>query len=599
MALAATIGATTAAGGLAGAAAYVCGCCDPLVWRREAKVLPSIPEDAEWCDIFCKALGSRPRKLRVSLKDDILLVGRRPGPADAQFFLSGAQVSAEDDKVTIVSRSGDTIILYVGSRDVADQWAGELGGASMLVERSATETDPAAAGAAIMEHQDRVKNARISELEARVNATLTAAVQRSRKIQELEVVVEQGKEREERIKELEILVDQTTAECNNRSERIKELEDIISTGSYAAIKDEVATGILSDAMRFADEMLANREEEMMIDGSSASKLRESVERVQAGDRVVDREVAELISNLVAALRWPLVLRKRLANAENTVTEQKAVHDATLQQLHDVQKNAAAGQADLKALHERKSTSQAAQKVAQAEAEKLKGLLTKAEQDADNAVQQQREALAATHLEELRMVQELCDNAQAQGQAAQAQAADLRGRLQETERATVAADARAVTAESRSKEAMAEASELRESLAAAEQSEVEASQLRARLEKVQAAYEQASTQQSELLDGVTVTRGGGGASNGLAAVTADLELEKARTAELERRLAAAVLADRVPAGTASATARPSQGRVPDSRAKSHGPGRVTKELNDRLSRAERALGGSPTTRATMG
>ncbi|CAK0898204.1 unnamed protein product [Prorocentrum cordatum] len=55
MAVAAGIGATTAAGGLMGAAVYVCGCCDPLSWRRDAKVLPSIPEDADWCDIFCKA----------------------------------------------------------------------------------------------------------------------------------------------------------------------------------------------------------------------------------------------------------------------------------------------------------------------------------------------------------------------------------------------------------------------------------------------------------------------------------------------------------------------------------------------------------------
>jgi len=572
-----------------GAAVYVCGCCDPLSWRRDAKVLPSIPEDADWCDIFCKALGSKPRKLRVSLMDDILLVGRRPGPADAQFFLSGAQVSAEDDKVTIVSRSGETIILYAGGH--ADQWAAELDGASMLVERSASATvaPASSAQAAIMEHQDRVKNARIAELEARVNATLTAAVQRSRRIQELEVVVEQGKEREERIKELEMLVDETTAECNSRAERIKELEGIISTGNYAAIKDEVATGILTDAMRFADEMLANREEEMMIDGSSASKLKESVERVQAGDRVLDREVAELISNLVAALRWPLVLRKRLANAESTVKEQQAVHDATLQQLHDFQKKAAVGDAGLKELRDSVSASEAAQKQAEAEAKKLKGLLTKAEQDADNAVRQQREALTANHSEELRKVKELCHSAQEQGRVAQAQAAELRGRLQETERATAAADARAATAESRSKDAMAQASELRESLAAAEQSEVEASQLRARLEKVQAAYEQASTQQQELLGGAEFRRlpggspSGGGDVNGLAA---DLEQEKARTAELERRLAAAVLASRVPGGTASASARPSQA---PNRATSHGPSRVNKELDARLSRAERALG----------
>ncbi|CAK0798887.1 unnamed protein product, partial [Prorocentrum cordatum] len=103
------------------------------------------------------------------------------------------------------------------------------------------------------------------------------------------------------------------------------------------------------------------------------------------------------------------------------------------------------------------------------------------------------------------------------------------------------------------------------------------------------YKKASTQQQELLGGAEFRRlpggspSGGGDVNGLAA---DLEQEKARTAELERRLAAAVLASRVPGGTASASARPSQA---PNRATSHGPSRVNKELDARLSRAERALG----------
>lgn len=577
MAVAATVATASALAGCGGlAAAYACECFDPLARGSDIN-LPPIPSDAPLVRCHCKSLGGRPRNLLVSLSADILLLGRRPGPADRQVLLSGAKVSAEAAVIRLEPRNGDIITLYLESAEEADQWAAELDAASTLLEQSvgAAAPDPKAA---ITEYQDRVKTARIAELEARVNATLSAAVQRSHRIQELEgqveVIVEQGKEREQRIKELEMLVDQTSSDLLASHEKIKELENVIATGNYAAIKDDVATGILQDAMRFADNMLANREEEMMIDGGTASKLKESVERVQQGDKVVDREVAELISNLVTALRWPLVLRKRLANAESTVKEQKAVHDATVQQLHDLQKSRAMGDPDTKALQEKEHNSQAARLTAEAEASRLKGLLAQAERDADAAVQQQRDALSANHLEEVRNLQSLCADAREQSQAAQRQAAELRQRLEQAERGISDSNARAAAAESRTREAQSESMQLRESLTSAEQMEVEAGRLKARLEVAEAAYEE---RQRELFHDVGDGRPSAASGPGTPGLVAELEREQARTAELEKKLAAAVLASKMPGGG-------SKGGRPVSR----GPG-LKKNLDQQMKAAEQALG----------
>ncbi|CAE8614226.1 unnamed protein product, partial [Polarella glacialis] len=88
-------------------------------------------------------------------------------------------------------------------------------------------------------------------------------------------------------------------------------------------------------MAFADELLRGKEE-LVMDDNSAWGLREAVEAVQKAKPQVDAQVATLIKQLVTALRWPVVLRERLADAEESVKENEELQEQALQAIIDLQ-----------------------------------------------------------------------------------------------------------------------------------------------------------------------------------------------------------------------------------------------------------------------
>merc|ERR1740123_1806878 len=163
--------------------------------------------------------------------------------------------------------------LYFANIQEAGRWAAELQTACRQTVKSIAPSPSSGNG-----NYEQATSNRIQELESRVTATLHAAVDRSKRIKELELCVEEGKARDQRIKELEEAVEETMEEANARGDRILELENILA--SRGGLSDATASAVLQDAMNFAEQMLENREEELSLDGPGSECLKEAVDAVK-------------------------------------------------------------------------------------------------------------------------------------------------------------------------------------------------------------------------------------------------------------------------------------------------------------------------------
>ena len=294
---------------------------------------------------------------------------------------------------------------------------------------------------------------KVQELEERVATALRAAYERSARIQELEDSLEQGKAREDRIQQLEEVLHDTLEEAELRAERIEALEWRLSGGS----SDPEAQGLLQDAMDFADELL--EQHELWTEDDGAEELREAVQAVQKSRPQVDGDLAELIRQLVTALRWPVVLRERLADAEQTVKEQEEIQEQALREIIDLQKQNDSLAAEkeeqkkqLEAFKEQKCLADEAHeeemrklKVREEEAERkrheaeekakeLRELLDYADQAAEEAVNRKREELEKAHEDEIQRLRHLTDAADQQQKEAHAKAVELHEQLAQAEAA---------------------------------------------------------------------------------------------------------------------------------------------------------------------
>lgn len=414
--------AATAVAASAASSSEKCDCCGPLTGRRrkgqkqEAGVrLPLIGPDAP--EVKCRLDPSKPvtGPCRIAIVKDMLVIGRKPGEADDSVLLTGAKIVLKGTTVLVSPRLTPPLTLHFSTVPEAERWASKLRNVAGMHERVPSQG---------LEDSQRAQSARIAELEARVSATLHAAVDRSKRIKELEATIEEGKERDARIKQLEEAVEETMQEASARGERIKELEAVLA--SRGGVPDAAASAVLEDAMQFAEQMLENRQEELAIDGEGAQGLQEAVEAVQRAKPAVDGDVADLVSKLVTALRWPLVLRRRLVDAEQTVKHQKEIQDHTLRELQNLQ--------------QRHETSESEKAQVEAEVISLKRQLTMAERTAEEAVGRLEEIHNSTGGEHLTL-QDQRPMEEAKRTQAEALSRELRDKLALAEKAVEESTAR--------------------------------------------------------------------------------------------------------------------------------------------------------------
>mmetsp|Transcript_20487 Transcript_20487/g.36800 ORF Transcript_20487/g.36800 Transcript_20487/m.36800 type:complete len:877 (-) Transcript_20487:159-2789(-) len=407
--------------------------------------------DTDAPEVRCFAQGrSRNGELRrLGLFKDELLLAEQPGPPAESLLLGGAEVSCQGAVIILELLDAPALTLWLESSEEAEYWAEVLGFASQVVVNEAPPLS-------LADGELVVPNSKIQELENRVSAALRAAYDRSARIKELEDTVEAGKSREERIQQLEDVLHETLEEAEARAEKIEALEWQLQNGGGTA--DPAARAILDDAMSFADQLLANNED-LVMDEGSAQELREAVQAVQEAKPAVDAETAELIRKLVTALRWPMVLRERLADAEEIAREQEEIQEQALHEIIELQKKnddveaalkerkaadeAAAKQrtlADeahaetLRKLKERQDAAEAKSQEAELKAKELRELLDFADKAAEEAVEQKKAELEQKHEEELQKLRHLTDLAESQRKDAQAKAQELHDKLEASEKA---------------------------------------------------------------------------------------------------------------------------------------------------------------------
>lgn len=407
----------------------------------------------------------------VELTKDVLVFARSPGDAEDTVLLSGAVVEVSACEVRVKPRHAAPLTLRLSTEEEAQRWAAELRDAAQLASRVHLRS------AASVSQVQRAHGERVAQLEARVSATLHAAMARTHRINELEAVVAQGKARETRIRELEVAVEATAREAIQRAERVRELENaLLDKGVNPA--DCASAALLEDTMRLAEQVLGSREE-VVLDGGTVQGIREAVEEVRRKRPAVTEPVADLVGKLVTGLRWPLALRDRLARAEDTIKEQKAVQNATESELRE-----------LITKHDAESTKRMS---AETEVAALKGQLAIAETAAMDAVDRLKCLEAETRVEEMRMLRDQRNVDAEKLKDAESEASELRRRLED-------ADRFAVEAQERQRELHDDAREEALHVQAADlqqerlEAEAEAKALRERLGDAEAALDEAVDRQ---------------------------------------------------------------------------------------------------------
>ena len=420
-----------------------------LGWKRpkrracnEDGAVPFVDQDAPLVRCFAPGRERCGEQRLFALFTDQLYLNSTPGEPQEAFTVTGAEVT-QQGAVVILQWSDTALTLWFEDADEAVFWGEALGFAAGASPELAFEGP----------HE------KVQELEDRVATALRAAYERSARIKELEDTIEAGKERELRIHQLEEVLHDTLEEAEARAEKIEMLEwQLESRGS-----DPTATALLQDAMDFADQLLEEHSD-LWVEDDSAAQLREAVQAVQQSKPDIDSDVAELIRQLVTALRWPVVLRERLADAEATMKEQEEIQEEALREIIDLQKQCdtltaeseehkaalqaakeqksltdAAHEEEMRKLKEREEAAERKRQEAEEKAKELRELLDYADQAAEEAVQRKREELEQAHAEEIQKLRQLTDVADAQEKEAQTKAAQLHQQLAEAE---AAIDARA-------------------------------------------------------------------------------------------------------------------------------------------------------------
>lgn len=378
---------------------------------------------------------------RLAIFKDELLIGSKPGPPEESLSLAGMEVTRHG-AVLLLKPMGEeaALTLWLEDAEEAEYWADLLGCVAQA-------SDPAITQALSLGDGEIISSSKIQELESRVSVALRAAYERAARIKELEDTVEQGKDREKRIAQLEEVLHETLEEAEMRAERIEVLEWRLEQGGS---NDPAAATMLQDAMAFADQLLTEKDDQLTEDGN-AQELRKAVHAVQQAKPKVDAEVAGLIQKLVTALRWPLVLRERLADAEQTVKEQEEIQEQALYEIIELQKKcdeqdseklAADEEAarhkqladsshveELRKLQESKEEADKKRENAEERAKEFKELLEFADKAAEEAVARERSDLEKSHADAVSKLRDLSDIAETQQKEAQEHAKSLQQQLE--------------------------------------------------------------------------------------------------------------------------------------------------------------------------
>jgi len=360
--------------------------------------------------------------------------------------VTGAEVSHQAAIVTLQwgdgSQDDPALTLWFEDAEAAAYWAEALGFAAGVGDGEEAEAP------------------KVQELENRVAAALRAAYDRAARIKELEDTIEAGKDREQRIQQLEEVLHDTLEEAEARAEKIEALEWQLERGPKG---DAESRALLQDAMEFADQLL-EQHSGLFEEDDDAAALREAVQAVQQSKPDIDADVAELIRQLVTALRWPVVLRERLADAEATVKEQEEIQEQALREIIDLQKKCdtleaeseeqkvaleaakqqtaltdVAHQEEMQKLKDREEEAERKRHDAEEKAKELRELLDYADQAAEEAIQRKEEELEQSHATEIEKLRQLTEVANLQQRDAHTKAVELHEQLA---RAEAAIDAKA-------------------------------------------------------------------------------------------------------------------------------------------------------------
>mmetsp|Transcript_43096 Transcript_43096/g.99244 ORF Transcript_43096/g.99244 Transcript_43096/m.99244 type:complete len:545 (-) Transcript_43096:126-1760(-) len=429
-----------------------------------------MPSDAPYIECFHDGLHAVHDGFRyVAVSTGVLYIGRTASKVDDLLPLDGAKVMVNGVVVSIATKKCSLLSLSLASEDEAKQWAEKLREASKTDEFEGPNTAAESGGeatAASVAHQ-----ARIEQLEKRVNATLKEAVSRAQRIQELEVQVQEGREqrehRQKTIQELKATAEQGAKEVSAKAKQVAELRESEKQAAQEVKAKEAAAASLAEELaakgtnKESLQGVVNTVQDMMssvqetgVDDADPIRLRASAQEVEKAMPQTDKDVTELMEGMVSALRWPNALRKRLAAAEQAARDHRMVQDASAQQLEDLK-----AQFDKERLQKEEAEARAvefekqlaiAQYAANEAAEKLLALEDARVKETTELARQIQvaEAAADANTAKLKDVLAIQDGAlqqqivevEAQKVAAEATAEDLRGRLAATRQAAADAEA---------------------------------------------------------------------------------------------------------------------------------------------------------------
>jgi hypothetical protein len=274
----------------------------------------------------------------------VLLLGRHEGTPEEVIVLAGAVVSVRGAIIVVDSSWSPPLLLWLDSEEQAQSWAINLRHAGILPQ---VKDD----GAISVSGQDtRLKDAQIADLQARFSATLHAAVERSKRINELQDELQDRQAREERIGEFEEALHLAVAEASESQERLRTLENTLSAKMTDSVSsslqpsprwlkidnaDSSTSCMIEEAMGALEHMLEDREG--MLDPASVEALQLSLRSVSRRGPTLDVQSADLINRLVSALKHPTTIHSRLASAERSAEQQQEAQEEALQELREIKR----------------------------------------------------------------------------------------------------------------------------------------------------------------------------------------------------------------------------------------------------------------------
>mmetsp|Transcript_76022 Transcript_76022/g.180907 ORF Transcript_76022/g.180907 Transcript_76022/m.180907 type:complete len:534 (+) Transcript_76022:90-1691(+) len=426
-----------------------------------------MPEDTPLIECYydgVHATHDGPRYVHVA--PGVLYIGSRVHKVDDLVPLDSAVIKASGEVVTVAAKRCPLLTLNLGSEAEAVSWMNKLKDAA--TPEAAPEASPKSEEASKPSEASAAHQARIEQLEKRVNATLKEAVSRAQRIQELEVQVKEGHEqRQKQIQDLKANAEQCAKDVSTKAKKVadlreqeKEVSEQVKTHEQkvATLEAELAAegtskAALKGVLNTVQDMVTSAQEHG-VEESDPILLRTSADKVQEALPKTDTAVTELMEGMASALRWPTALKKRLAAAEQSASEHRKLQDASMQQLEDLKK-----QFDQERIQKEEAETRAAdlqkqlaiaQEAANEASEKLLALEDTRAKETMQLKQQIEVAQAAADANTAKLedalavkdevMQKEIAAAEAEKSAAEAAAEDLRGRIDATRRAAANAEA---------------------------------------------------------------------------------------------------------------------------------------------------------------